>query len=248
MVNGMDSFAAHFRDFPDCYTIIGGAACDISMTAEGMDFRATKDIDMILVLEDRFPGFTERFWEYIKAGGYTCGWKNSETVHFYRFTDPKEPGFPAQIELFSRDPGYHLEDHGGVVPLHIDDETSSLSAILLDDDYYAFMLSGRELVEGVSVLNAEHLIPFKMYAWLDLTTRKANGEHVNERDLRKHKLDVFRLLQIVSGSARVEVAEAIRQNIGAFLTAMESETINMRQIGISVSQAQAIERLRAMYL
>ena len=34
---------------------------------------------------------------------------------------------------------------------------------------------------------SKYLIPFKMYAWLDLKNKKQNGEHVNEKDLKKHK-------------------------------------------------------------
>lgn len=77
MVKGLDSFIAQFRDFTDCYTVIGGAACDILMSEAGLEFRATKDVDMILILEDpgQFTGFAERFWEYVRQGGYTCGWK-----------------------------------------------------------------------------------------------------------------------------------------------------------------------------
>lgn len=49
----------------------------------------------------------------------------------------------------------------------MDEDTSSLSAILLNDDFYNFMLQGRAVVDGISVLRAEYLIPFKMFAWLD---------------------------------------------------------------------------------
>ena len=35
-----------------------------------MSFRATKDIDMIILLEDRYQEFAKAFWEYIKEGGY----------------------------------------------------------------------------------------------------------------------------------------------------------------------------------
>lgn len=57
MVDGIESFKAKFIGYEDCYTVIGGAACDILMTEADMDFRQTKDIDMILILEDRkgFP-------------------------------------------------------------------------------------------------------------------------------------------------------------------------------------------------
>ena len=53
MVIGMESFREKFKDYTDCYTIIGGAACDIIMSENDTDFRATKDIDMILILEEK---------------------------------------------------------------------------------------------------------------------------------------------------------------------------------------------------
>ena len=51
MVIGMELFREKFKEYSDCYTIIGGAACDILMSEADLNFRATKDIDMILILE-----------------------------------------------------------------------------------------------------------------------------------------------------------------------------------------------------
>ena len=116
MVVGMDSFIQKFGDYTDCYTIIGGAACDILMNEADTPFRATKDIDMILVMEARFKEFVKVFWEYILEGGYRFGWKNSEEVHFYRFTEPKA-GYPAMIELFSREPEYISDVPQGIIPV-----------------------------------------------------------------------------------------------------------------------------------
>ncbi|WP_195599772.1 hypothetical protein [Longibaculum muris] len=79
----------------------------------------------------------------------------------------------------------------GIVPIHIDNSISSLSAILLNESYYNFLINGTGVIDGMSVLNAEHIIPFKAKAWLDLTERKANGEHVDSRDIKKHKNDVL---------------------------------------------------------
>ena len=143
MVTGMESFVQKFRNYTDCYTIIGGAACDILMTEADTEFRATRDIDMILIMEARYREFAKVFWEYILEGQYRFGWKNSDKVHFYRFSEPV-PGYPYMIELFSRESDYMDPVPGGIVPLHIDDDTSSLSAILLNDDYYQFMLAGRK--------------------------------------------------------------------------------------------------------
>ena len=69
------------------------------------------------------------------------------------------------------------------------------------------------MVEGIGLLGAEYLIPFKMYAWINLLERKAAGEHVNEKDLKKHKYDVFRLLQIVTSGRKVESQGLVKESI-----------------------------------
>ena len=247
MVRGMESFIRRFRDYADCYTIIGGAACDILMTEADTEFRATRDIDMILIMEARYREFVTAFWEYILEGGYRFGWKNSDKVHFYRFTEPKA-GYPFMIELFSREPDDIEHIPAGIVPLHIDDDTSSLSAILLNDDYYQFMLEGRKTVSGVSVLDVEHLIPFKMYAWLDLKDRKTKGEHVNERDLKKHKYDVFRLLRIADTDLQIEVSGLVRESVGRFKEEIKAEDIPFAQLDLPFDMEWALETLNSMYI
>lgn len=233
MVSGFDSFRERFKGYEDCYTIIGGTACDILMSEVGLDFRATKDIDMILLIEERFAEFSAAFWKYIKDGGYTCGWKSSELPHFYRFTEPQTAGYPVMLELFSRRPDFQI-DHPEVhlTPLPVSDEISSLSAIMLDDNYYQLMLAGRRTVDGVSVLSAEYLILFKMKAWLDLRQRKADGAHVNERDLRKHKNDVFRLFPLVEPSAQITVSPTVKEDVEQFIHAMWDEPVDLQQLGI----------------
>ena len=247
MVAGMESFVEKFRDYSDCYTVIGGAACDILMTEAGTDFRATKDIDMIIIMEARYKEFARVFWEYILEGGYRFGWKNSEKLHFYRFTEP-HLGYPFMIELFSREPDYVSIVPEGIIPIYIDEDTSSLSAILLNDDYYEFMLSGRRNVSGVSVLDAEHLIPFKMYAWLDLKDRKAKGEHVNERDLKKHKYDVFRLLQIARRDEKIETSGLVFENIGRFMEEISVENIPFTQLSLPFEMQEAMSFLKDIYI
>ena len=233
MVIGFESFRTHFAGYEDCYAIIGGTACDILMSEAALDFRATRDIDMILLIENRFEEFAPIFWSYINAGGYKCGWRNSDIPHFYRFTEPQTPNYPKIIELFSKRPDFqmnHPEVH--LTPLPVSEDISSLSAIMLNDDYYNLMLSGRKAVDGISVLGAEYLSAFKAKAWLDLSQRKAEGGHVNEKDLKKHKNDVFRLFAIVDPQARIVVSDAVGKDLRDFIGAMEREPVDLRSLGI----------------
>lgn len=62
MVRGIESFREWFRGHEEQYVIIGGTACDLLMTGEGMDFRAAKDIDLVLIAEAVDSKFASHFW------------------------------------------------------------------------------------------------------------------------------------------------------------------------------------------
>ncbi|WP_202799469.1 hypothetical protein [Mesorhizobium amorphae] len=51
MVTGVDRFRAHFAGHEHQYVLIGGAACELIMNEVGLDFRATKDLDIVLIVE-----------------------------------------------------------------------------------------------------------------------------------------------------------------------------------------------------
>ena len=69
MVTGIDSFKEWFKGSEEQYAIIGGTACDILMTEEGLDFRATKDIDFVLIIEAVDANFRKEILGICKTGG-----------------------------------------------------------------------------------------------------------------------------------------------------------------------------------
>ena len=153
------------------------------------------------------------------------------------------------IELFSR-PQNHVELQADthLMPLHIDDEVSSLSAILLNDDYYHFLLDGRTVTDGISILDAEHIIPLKMKAWLDLKDKKAQGFHVNSRDIRKHRLDVFRLFPLIREDLRISVPSSVGEDIQNFIAQIRETDIRLTDIGISRSKDSILDIYNNMYI
>lgn len=247
-IRGLDRFKERMAGLEDSYAVIGGTACEVLLGDADLEFRATKDVDMVLLVEGRLPEAAAAVRRLVRAGGYRCGWKGSARAHFYRFTEPSDPDFPVMIELFSAAPDFIDEDAEIVVaPLPVDDEVSSLSAILLDEDYYRFMKEGREVVDGIAVLGETGLIPFKAKAFLDLSQRKELGEHVDSRDLRKHKNDVLRLAQILKPGRRVDLIPTIRADMSEFCGKISGDDANMRQLGISASFEDAIELIRDTY-
>lgn len=51
MVKGLDTFRNHFAGYEEQYVLIGGAACDIVFESNDASFRATRDLDMVLIVE-----------------------------------------------------------------------------------------------------------------------------------------------------------------------------------------------------
>ena len=249
MVSGVESFRKWFAEYTDQYTIIGGTACDLLMSEDGLDFRSTRDIDMVLIVESLTPEFGRRFWEYVKAAGYEHRNKSTGEPQFYRFSKPSSREYPYMIELFSgRVDAIELPEDAVLTPLPLDDEISSLSAILMDADYYQFLREGKVVLNDIPVLDAAHLIPFKAKAWLDLTERNRNGEHVDSKNIRKHKNDVFRLSILLTSDIRVILSAAIRSDLEKFFSAMEAETIDLKAFGIrSQSQQEILQKLKTIY-
>ncbi|MDZ7830929.1 MAG: hypothetical protein U5L07_04180 [Desulfobacterales bacterium] len=194
MVRGINRFRDYFKDHSDKYVMIGGTACDIAMSRMGLDFRATRDLDIVLVVEAVDAGFGSLFWEFVKEGQYQNKQKSTGKSLFYRFDAPKDETFPYMLELFAREPDIlELSPDSHLTPIPIDEQASSLSAILLDDDYYDFIISGKSLVDGLPLILQEYLIPLKAKAYLDLWQIKNDGGRIDSKDLKKHKNDVFRV-------------------------------------------------------
>lgn len=138
------------------------------------------------------------------------------------------------IELFSKaEDTLRDEDAGPCIPLPLGDEISSLSAILLNEDYYSMLLRGKTVLSDIAVLSHTYLIPFKAKAWLDLRERKANGQHVDEKDIRKHKNDIIRLATLLTGVEQCELSEPVRRDIGIFIDGLRNEPVDLKTLKIS---------------
>lgn len=102
-------------------------------------------------------------------------------------------------------------------PVMVEGESASLSAILLDDDYYG--LIRRHVVQdgGLSILDVDGLIALKARAWLNMNGDIRNGMVSDRHDLNKHRNDVFRLGAILPASPAPEIPDSIRLDVLAFL-------------------------------
>lgn len=247
MVRGLDTFREYFRGFENQYVLIGGAACDILFANNEGQFRATRDLDMVLIVEALTPEFGEKFWEFVEAGQYRNKATSAGKPQFYIFDKPEKEAYPKMIELFART-DFELKEMDGLTPIHIDDEVSSLSAILLNEDYYNVLLAGREVVQELSVLRPEYLILFKAKAYLDLSDRKEKGENVDSRDIRKHKNDILRIAVEFVLESVTTLPTTVIKDMEQFIIRLEAEPFDAGVLkNYGVGNEELVDNLRKLY-
>ncbi len=234
MVRGLDVFREHFTPYANCYALIGGTACAVVMEDAGLDFRATKDLDIVLYVEAVDEQFVGAFREFVRAGGYQNQQKSTGKKVFYRFYSPTNTEYPIMLELFSRQPdGVTLGDDSHLTPIPLDEEATSLSAILLDNDYYSFIQDGKVEMSGLSLVGPEYLIPLKARAWIDLCQRKEGGEEIDSKSIRKHRNDVIRLYRLLSPDTRIALSHSVKEDMELFVQRVhEQEAVDVKHLGL----------------
>lgn len=237
MLRGLDVFKKYFEQYPKNYVIIGGTACDTIIDEAGFVPRATRDIDIILVVEALTTEFVKQFWQFIKDGNYGDQEKINDERQYYRFKKPMNTEFPYQIELFSRSPDVIiLEGDAHLTPIPVEDNLSNLSAILLNDDYYNYMIEHSQVENGLHHANIEALICLKAKAFLEIKERIQNGSKEDAKQLRKHKADVFRLVVMLAPESQFDLPETIQVHVNQFaeLTAKElPDKAIFKEMGLS---------------
>ena len=101
----------------------------------------------------------------------------------------------AMLALFVRHPDTNLlPDCAGLSPIPVEEDVISLSAILVDADNFETLRNTRAAIDDIGLVDERIPILFKARAFLDLSGRRAQGEDVDARHLRKHRNDVFRFV------------------------------------------------------
>ncbi|CAG6053971.1 Uncharacterised protein [Streptococcus pneumoniae] len=143
-------FQEMFADFQNYYVLIGGTATSIVLDSQGFKSRTTKDYDMVIIDEVKNKEFYTTLNHFLELGEYQ-GSQKDEKAQLFRFTTTNSE-FPSMIELFSILPEYPLKKDGREIPLYFDQD-ASLSALLLDEDYYNILVHVKETIQGYSVLS-----------------------------------------------------------------------------------------------
>ena len=122
----------------------------------------------------------------------------------------------------------------------MDEQVSSLSAILLDDEYYQFVLTGRRNKHGMpSWVGEDRLIPLKAVAWMEKTERVRLGGVIDSKNINKHLADIVKLSALLQPGQVIELPAKLRADLQAFAQAVVA--LNLPE------QLQAMDRVAAAY-
>jgi hypothetical protein len=111
-------------------------------------------------------------------------------------------------------------------PIPVSEDLSSLSAILMNDDYYNFTINHSSLKNGIHIADIESLICLKCKAYLEMSERKARGEQIDSRQIAKHKKDVFRLVAMLGTDESVVVPKQLSDDIERFCKSVSGDLPN----------------------
>jgi hypothetical protein len=220
MIKGWEHFKTHFRQFSKDFILVGGVASHLQLEEIGAPkVRPTKDLDIVLMMRPS-RDFLNHLKKYIKDGGYEIQKGADEHAWFYRFQNPKHDDYPEMIELFaSADKDFKLFEEQHIIPVTTPSGVKSLSAILLDDEYFELIKNNAVENEGVYLLSPLALIPFKAKAYLEIKERNEDA-----KKWKKHRSDIINLtVSFLNKDNRQTLTGRVREHFKEFIIQLDRE-------------------------
>lgn len=220
MIRGLDHFKEYFKDFSEDFILVGGVATYLLLDEAGAErVRPTKDLDIVLIMKPR-DLFLKALKTYVEAGKYEIQKGKNDQATFYRFQKPASDTYPIMIELFAAiGDEIKLFDGQHIIPVMTPADVGSLSAILLDEEYYSLIKKNAVLSGGINILNPFALIPFKAKAYLEIKERGEDSKH-----WKKHRGDIINLaVNFLTEEKQEILAGKVREHFVNFLEQLKEE-------------------------
>ncbi len=140
-----------------------------------------------------------------------------------------------------------------ITPIPTDADLSSLSAILLDEDYYHYTIKHSIVEDDVHISRVESLIALKCKAYLEMRKRKEESGEGDEKHIRKHRNDVFRLVAAITyGDVVFELPDKLYRDISLFSEMVETDLPDanlIRDMGLRrITPVDLLERLKVLFV
>jgi hypothetical protein len=81
-----------------------------------------------------------------------------------------------------------------------------------------------------------------------LNARRALGEPIDAKNIRKHGNDVLRLSQMLAPDSRIKVAAKIAEDLDRFLGSLITDgSYDPKSVGVNVNLAELVGRIKRAY-
>jgi len=243
---GLSHFQNYCKDLDDNYVIVGGFATlmllDRELEGHG---KATFDIDLVLLTNNSIE-MSQRIKQYIKDGDYTIQIGEKNQYRYYRFIKPQKENFAKEIELFaSNENDLALEDSQRIIPIDPEEGLYSLSAIMLDPEYFEMIKNNVDKSVKAPCTNTQATIMLKMSAFCDLRDR-------NDRKWKKHRRDILKLALLLTGDEHIKLIGRMKYDFERFLSHIENEldpkAIKSFGDGLPIDKDQIIEVMKQVFI
>ncbi|MCD8568824.1 MAG: hypothetical protein LRY50_11035, partial [Geovibrio sp.] len=215
---------------------------------EDIEFRLTKDIDIVVLLEVLNKDFNDRFQLFVSDAGYKHIKKSTGEKQFYRFENPDDGRFPVMIELFSKKADLiDIKEDQICAPITVDEEINSLSAILLNEEYYDMIKNNCVSENNITFVQKEIIIPLKARAYIDNISKKEKGIFVGDKDIRKHRGDIFRIADTIAPDTRISIPSLVQKDLADCLNMLRDDDVKMKDLGITTDKTTLIENVIKIY-
>ena len=168
----------------------------------GLEFRATKDFDIVLVTKVDDSDFSKQIAQFLVEGGYENKYRNEKKTA-YRFENPKSPDYPKVIEFFVEEGKFPQSLDKRLAKLNIEVNEEKISAIVLDSEIFEFAQRHIMYDYDLPIVDIKGLIVLKAFAFFKNRDLYKQGL-VTGDDYLKHRRDVFRLLTILDNDDAID--------------------------------------------
>ena len=243
---GLSHFQDYCKDLDDNYVVVGGFATlmllDKELEGHG---KATFDIDLVLLTNNSIE-MSQRIKQYIKEGDYKIQIGEKEQYKYYRFLEPQKENFAKEIELFAlNENDLDLEDSQRIIPIDPEEGLYSLSAIMLDPEYFKMIKNNIDKSGRAPCTNTQATMMLKMSAFYDLRNR-------NDKKWKKHRRDILKLVLLLTGDEHIELTGRMKQDFETFIEHVKNE-LDQKAIksfgdGLPIIKEQVIKTMEQVFI
>lgn len=188
---------------------------------------------------------SKKIKQYITEGKYDIQVGEKDQYKYYRFNNPKIENFAKEIELFaSNENELELDEGQRILPIDPEEGLYSLSAIMLDPEYFEMIKSNINKSGEAPCTNTQATIMLKMSAFYDLRSRE-------DRKWRKHRRDILKLSLLLTGEEEIKLTGRMKEDFNSFIQHLEEE-LDQKSIksfvdGLPIYKDQVIEVLERVF-